>query len=237
MNNAANRHLRTAPRPWSVPELASDDASQLAREVGQARAAARDPAQQAIAAAQAEAAELVEAARAQAEQVCSRAREQGVTDAQMALAQERERLAAQLEASRDELQAERKRFLREAEPEILKLSFAIAEKVIDREVSEHPDIVLDLIRKSMKRLKDKADLRIRVNPDDLQLVKDAREELLAAVDGVDKIEIADDRRVGRGGCVIESPNGTLDARISTQLCEIERSTAKVAPNEPEHGGE
>jgi flagellar assembly protein FliH len=185
----------------------------------------------ALAQASSQADELLDAARAEAQRMRDEALEQALATAQQAFAAERERAAGQLAASLDEVRAERETFLLQAQPEILKLSLTIAEKVIGREVSESPDIVLDLIRKSMKRLKDKAQLRIRVNPEDLQLVKEARPDLLASVDGVEKIEVSDDRRVGRGGCVIESPNGTLDARIATQLREIEGSIAKAAARE------
>jgi flagellar assembly protein FliH len=236
LSSGAQPHLNFAPRPWRAPDLAGGKARLAVRpQDASSNDCPGDPAERALACAQAEAARLTEAARAEADSIRERAREQGLAEAQQAITTERECMVQQLTLSTEELQIEREGFLRQAEPEILKLSFAIAEKVIGREVSEHPDIVLDLIRKSMKRLKDKAELRIRVNPEDLQLVREARAELLASVDGVEKIEVSDDRRVGRGGCIIESPNGTLDARIATQLGELERSTAKVGSHGPDGG--
>jgi len=231
LSNGPEPFLDIGPRLWSAPELAGSDLGGLVPAPGQ------DPVEQAIARAQAQAAALLQGARAEAEQIRHRAREEGLAEAAAALAREREQLAAQQTAAIAEINGERERFYRDAEPELLKLSFAIAEKIIGREVSEHPELVLDLIRKSLKRIKDKSKLGIRVNPDDLQLVREARAELLASVDGVEKIEVSDDRRVGRGGCIIESPNGTLDARAATQLRELERSMAKVASHEPQHHGD
>lgn len=231
MSDASEPFLDIGPRPWSAPELPGSDLG------GLTRAPSEDPVQRAIASAQAEAAALLEAARAEAEQIRHRAREQGLAEAAAALVRDRERFAAEQNAAIVEINAERERFYRDAEPELLKLSFAVAEKIIGREVAERPELVLELIRRSLKRIKDKSALRIRVNPDDLQLVKEARAELLASVDGVEKIEVSDDRRVARGGCIIESPNGTLDARVATQLRELERSMGKVAPHEPQHDGD
>ncbi len=225
MNSRPRPYLDIAPRPWCAPDLAG--ASGETHHPG----AAEDPAAYVLAQARSQADGLLDAARAEIQLVRDEAHRQGMAAAQQALAAERERAAAQLTTSLEELRAERETFLRQAQPEILKLSLAVAEKVIGREVSESPDIVLDLIRKSMKRLKDKAQLHIRVNPEDLELVREARADLLASVDGVEKIEVSDDRRVGRGGCVIESPNGTLDARIATQLRELERSITKAASRE------
>jgi hypothetical protein len=42
------------------------------------------------------------------------------------------------------------------------------------------------------------------------------------VDGVRKLELVDDRRVGRGARIVESENGVMDARIKTQLDEVTR---------------
>ena len=228
MDSLTKSFLDIGPRLWSAPELPERDLVALAAGSEANPEPTPDPVEQAISGARAEAAGLVQGAQAEAEQIRSQAREEGLAETTETLAQEREQLAAQQTAAIAEINAERERFYREAEPELLKLAFTIAEKIIGRELSEHPELVLDLIRKSLKRLKDKSELRIRVNPEDLQLVREARAELAGSVDGIEKIEVTDDRRVGRGGCIIESPDGTLDARIATQLAEVERSMEKVS---------
>jgi flagellar assembly protein FliH len=43
---------------------------------------------------------------------------------------------------------------------------------------------------------------------------------LLILDGARQLEIIEDRRVGRGGCVIETSAGTIDARIDTQFEQI-----------------
>ena len=43
------------------------------------------------------------------------------------------------------------------------------------------------------------------------------------VDGLRFIEIVEDRRVGDGGCVIETNAGTIDAKIETQIAEVARA--------------
>ncbi|UCC68839.1 MAG: hypothetical protein JSV79_02625, partial [Armatimonadota bacterium] len=116
--------------------------------------------------------------------------------------------AARLDSLSAALQQERAEFFSRVEPELVRLSIAIAEKVIQRELELRPDAVLDLVRSAMKRLRDRETIRVSVNPRDLDNVKHARDDLIAAVDGVRKLEIIEDRRVGPGGCVIESPNGT-----------------------------
>ena len=136
---------------------------------------------------------------------------------------------ARLESLGAQLQAERTEFFDRLEPELVRLAVAISEKVIQQELETRPELVVDMVRSAMKRLRERESLRVSVNPRDVERVREARDDLLSAVDGVKKIEVVEDRRVDAGGCVIESPNGTLDARIRTQIGEIEKALEAVAP--------
>jgi len=51
---------------------------------------------------------------------------------------------------------------------------------------------------------------------------------MASMDGIQKIEVIADRRVKRGGCVLETSVGNVDARIQSQLSEIGNSLREVA---------
>jgi len=152
--------------------------------------------------------------------------ESGITAAE---ASYRER-SAKVEELSASLQADRREFFDRIEPELVRLSVSIAEKVIGSELELRPEVVVDLVRSAMKRLRDREHLRVSVNPQDAERVKEARADLIAAVDGVRKLEVVEDRRVDVGGCVIESGNGTLDARIRTQIDEIGRVLGEMLPN-------
>lgn len=164
------------------------------------------------------------------------AREQGLAQGIRAGEESYRAKLARLESLSSALQQERAEFFSRIEPELVRLSIAIAEKVIARELELRPDTVLDLLRTALKRIRDRENLRISVNPRDLEHVKQARDDLISAVDGLRKLEISEDRRVGPGGCVIESPSGTLDARINTQLDEITRALTDVMPARQPAGG-
>jgi flagellar assembly protein FliH len=73
-------------------------------------------------------------------------------------------------------------------------------------------------------------VRVRVSVADAPHVKEMRQEILELMDGLRHLEIVDDRRVGDGGCVIETNAGTIDAKIETQLSEIARALG-VAEND------
>jgi flagellar biosynthesis/type III secretory pathway protein FliH len=157
------------------------------------------------------------------------AREQGLAQGIRAAEESYRAKLARLDALSASLQQERAEFFSRIEPELVRLAIAIAEKTIQRELETQPDTVLHLLRTALKRIRDREHLRISVNPRDFDQVKQARDDLISAVDGLRKLEIVEDRRVGPGGSLIESPSGTLDARIDTQLDQISQALIEAIP--------
>lgn len=158
------------------------------------------------------------------------ARRKGLTDGTRAAEDAYRAKVARVESLAAALQQERADFFDRIEPELVRLALAIGEKVIGRELDLQPDTVVDMVRTAMKRLRERETLRVSVNPRDLDHVKAARDDLIGAVDGVRKLDVIEDRRVDPGGCVIESPNGTLDARIKTQIEQIGAALEGVMPD-------
>ncbi len=154
--------------------------------------------------------------------------ERGYADGEReAIQTETQRAEAERAACREDLaafvaliEAERKRAWAEMEPQIIEMIFELAKQVIKQEVKVSYEPALSVIRNVLRRVADAGTLRIRVNAEDLEAVRGDREELLNLVDNIRHIEIIDDRRVGKGGCIVETGAGNIDARIETQLDEI-----------------
>lgn len=108
----------------------------------------------------------------------------------------------------------------EQEPEMLALTLDIARKVVKTEVQQNPEVILQVISNAIRRVTDKENVRLRISVADAPRVKEMREDLMDVIDGLRNLEIIDDRRVGEGGCVIETNAGTIDAKIETQFSEI-----------------
>ena len=82
-------------------------------------------------------------------------------------------------------------------------------------------IAIEIICNALRRVADNGALRVRVNPDDLEMVRSNRADLLHIVEGVSRTsKFVEDRRVGAGGCIVETESGSIDARIETQLASL-----------------
>lgn len=185
--------------------------------------------------AQIEAAELIEDAQTQAEALREAAWQEGFysgkLEARAAVEAElradwaarQDALRSELDTIASEIATTREALWRGQESEMVALALDIARQVIKTEVSQNPAVIHAVLANALRRITDKENVRVRVSVSDAPRVKEAREDLMEIVDGLRFIEIVEDRRVGDGGCVIETNAGTIDAKIETQIAEVARA--------------
>lgn len=123
----------------------------------------------------------------------------------------------------------REEIIAASEKQMVEMILMIARKVIKDEVAERKEVVLNNIREALRRIKDRDRVNIRVNFADLELTTAHKDELIKMMESLRKVNIYEDSRVDRGGCIIETDVGAIDARISTQLNEIEEAIRNTEP--------
>ena len=116
-----------------------------------------------------------------------------------------------------------------SEKQLVDMILLISRKVIKDEVVERKEVVLNNIREALRRIKDRDRVDIRVNFADLELTTAHKDELIKLMESLRKVNIYEDSRIDRGGCIIETDVGSIDARISTQLKEIEEAIRNAEP--------
>jgi flagellar assembly protein FliH len=114
----------------------------------------------------------------------------------------------------------RKNILEKAEKDILTLSVSIAEKILHQEVSSNPDTVQNILKAAMKNILDRDNIKVRLNPQDFQYMMEKKEDFLQSFDGIKNIVFEEDGVIIKGGAVIETQFGEVDARIDRQLAEV-----------------
>jgi len=192
--------------------------------------------------ARSEAAELIEDARIQAETLREAAWQEGHHEGKLAArivvesevradwVERKAALRTEIDQIVTQIALAREQLWQQQEPEMLALTLAIARQVVKTEVQQNPEVIRQVISNAIRRATDKENIRIRVSIADSLGVKEMRDDLLEVIDGLRHLEIIDDRRVGDGGCVIETNAGTIDAKIETQLGEVARAL-EVSENE------
>lgn len=178
--------------------------------------------------AQAQAAALVQAACVEAEQIKETARQEGYDAGYKELEAERSSCGEKLAEIEAGLEENVDSYFTALEPEVVTLAIAIARQVVKREIESDKEFVLGTIRSGLRQLRERHEIKVRVNPADYDLVRAHKEDIASSCDGIRSIEIIDDRRVDAGGCIIDSANGYLDGRIDTQISEVERTLMDAA---------
>lgn len=115
----------------------------------------------------------------------------------------------------------KKRIYTEAEKEAVDLSIAIAKKIVGNEILTNKSVITHIVKEALKRVEGHDQIKILVNPSEIDILNIARNELNDIVQCMDKVEIAADDAVAPGGCIIHTNIGDIDARIEKQLKIVE----------------
>ena len=205
-SSCSSRSAGPPADPFSFEQLAPP-----APTVGEAAAELDDETLAGVRAAlQAEGARAAEAARAEA-------REQGHREGLEAAARELAPAAEALAGALAALTSERERYADMLEREAVDLALQIAEKVLCGALDVQPERVVDVVRGALRRVVERERVTVLVNPDDLELVRAASGSLTGALGGIERLEIQEERRVPRGGAVLRTAAGEIDARVMEQL--------------------
>jgi flagellar biosynthesis/type III secretory pathway protein FliH len=113
----------------------------------------------------------------------------------------------------------------------IELALRVAEQALAAAVAVDPQRIIDVVRGALRRLVDRQRVLLLVNPDDLELVRDNVERLVRELGGVESCEVQAERRVARGGAIVRTEEGEVDATLETKLARarevIEEELADV----------
>jgi flagellar assembly protein FliH len=118
-----------------------------------------------------------------------------------------------------ELTSVRAEMIRQTERQMVQLALAIARRILHREVSLDPDLLLAMARVALERLGETAQVTIRLHPDDYAAAGAARVAEISR----STVTVVADARLSRGACRVESEMGLLDVGIDAQLQEVGRA--------------
>jgi flagellar assembly protein FliH len=111
-------------------------------------------------------------------------------------------------------------FFRSAERQVVDLALQIAQKVVERELENMPDLAVNVIRSALEEMDARTATRIRVSPDDVELLHRRWTQIVPPGIATDRIELVADERVQPGGGIIETTHGEVDAQLDTKLAQL-----------------
>lgn len=232
----------TDVRPFSWADLESGPSAPLPGEPGSApvrayrwaeldEAAASpsavqapaDPGQAALAEARREAQSLLEAAREEARRLGAQARREGLEAGRAEGRAALEKAAEGLRRAAVELAGYKQTLYREARDQVVELCLALVNRLLGPLAAGDEEAVIRVVERALQLLSDREQLTIRIHPQDLRSLVEAKPRILESFDGIHKLTVLEDPAVKPGGCLVQTPTAEIDARLETQLAELIRA--------------
>jgi flagellar assembly protein FliH len=176
-----------------------------------------------------EAAKIVQQAHQQAEQIRRQAELAGRKAAEAAIervldervGKRMETLLPALETLLVEMNNTKALLLNRWEQTSLKIATAIAERIIRREISQNPQITLDLISDALRLAAGMTEITLHISPTDYENLGTQINRLAETVGHLAPTAVVADAAVSPGGCCLKTKFGEIDQQIESQLRRIE----------------
>lgn len=206
---------------------------QCTKEADRILAQAKEQSELQISEAQQQAERMIAEAETSRQKICDHSKAEGIRlgkEEGFRAGQEEVRyLTERLHKMIEEVMGRRQGILRETERQIVDLVLLMTRKVV-KVISENQRAVISAnVVHALRKVRTRGAVTLRVNLADVELVTQHKQEFIAAVERVDDLTVVEDTSVGRGGCVVETDFGEIDARVASQLHELEQRVLEVAP--------
>jgi type III secretion protein L len=195
---------------------------------GQAPATAAKLVKKEVYVAGVEAQTIVEAAEERAKAILAEAERGKASVLEAARREGREQGLAEWNEILASAEAARERLAASYEQELMRLSIRIAEKIIGEELRTRPETIVSIVRESLHSVRHERHLVIQVNPQEADEVRQRLDRLHEVVGPGRQFQVVADASVTRGGCMVETELGVIDARLETQLKCLEDALTRAA---------
>jgi flagellar biosynthesis/type III secretory pathway protein FliH len=86
-------------------------------------------------------------------------------------------------------------------------------------------VVEATVREAIGQLEHNTDITVQLHPEDLALLKKNDAAILNGAPGADSMKFHPATEVSRGGCIIQTRFGMIDARRETKIEQLRKSLA------------
>ncbi|MGV7222377.1 MAG: FliH/SctL family protein [Nitrospinales bacterium] len=128
----------------------------------------------------------------------------------------------------EDLTSLRKRMYVKMEREMVEMIVELTKKIIRFDLADREDSVQDIIRLAVNSVLDRETMVIKVHPEDKTYAENYRPELHRAFGDAKNISFVSHPGVPRGGCVVDSNFGKVEAHLDSLDAQIDK-ILQIAP--------
>ena len=112
--------------------------------------------------------------------------------------------------------------IHEGQNTLIELALASAQKIIAG-LPVTPEMVEAVVREALRQVEDTAEITIQLNPDDLALLRKNHSPILNGMPEAGPLRFVSSAEVTRGGCLVQTRFGLIDARRETKLDQLRQT--------------
>lgn len=217
----------------NAKDAAFEEVKRKTDEASVIKSDAQAQADEIIANAKSEAEKIIQDARLEEQKIKSDAKQdgfrQGHDEGYSAGESEIGRLVERLRKMVEALMLRREEILKETEQQIVELVILMTRKVVKIISETQKTAIMSNVLAALKKVKSRGNVILHVNLEDLKLASANADEFIKRVENIQGITVVEDSTVEKGGCVVETDFGAIDARISSQLSELEEKIMEISP--------
>lgn len=110
----------------------------------------------------------------------------------------------------------------EAQTALVKLAVASAEKIVAG-LPVTPELVEAVIREALLNVEETAEITLQLNSEDLALLRKHSSPILKGLPDAGPLRYIGSAEVTRGGCLVQTRFGLIDARRETKMAQLRQS--------------
>lgn len=129
----------------------------------------------------------------------------------------------QFSSALSEISRLRKQIYADTEAEIVELALSIARKIVGCEIETNPGLIAGVLTQALEKVETHQNVSVRINPKDLDFIKYSDLQVADTIESPEAIKIIEDPAISRGGCLVQTESGEIDARIEKQINVIEEA--------------
>lgn len=120
----------------------------------------------------------------------------------------------------EQMMQARTEFLDSLQPQLVRLAVLLAERILEREVQLDQSVIATTARAALEHVLDAERVVLRVNPRDIEVLRERKADYLAEFEQIETIDLSPDTAIASGGCIAATDQLEIDARLSEQLATM-----------------
>lgn len=144
------------------------------------------------------------------------------------LEQQKEASSATIAGVLRTFDTDRTTYFEQLESEVVRLAFAVARKILQREAEMDPDLLGALVRIALERMQTGPAVRVRVHPSEAQ----HWQAMATQGEGRPRWMVLEDSTLSESDCIVETEMGSANFAFDAQFSSIEQAFAHLHARRP-----